>query len=253
MRTFPGKTVTVLLAACALLASHGVAARADFSADTTMTSAQGQTMSGRMVVSKGRVRLEYEVKGQTVVQINDPANQKIWMLFPARKQFTVRDAPPGALTSGLGASARENPCEELTGAECTDLGDDEIHGRAARKWMVRMSRMGQTMTMTQWTDKARGFPLRQDFGGGAGAELVLIGEEEIDGRPVEKWRLTMQRGDASRVDEQWFDPELGTTIREHKHDGSTRALTRIRVGDQDETLFQIPSGYHQLDADAGAY
>lgn len=253
MRSSQNIFVTALGAALVLLVAHGAQARADFSADTSMTNASGQTVSARMVVSKGRVRLEYELKGQPVVQINDPANQKIWMLFPLRKQFTVRDAPPGALAASLGGQASRNPCDAIPGAVCTDLGNEQLNGRSARKWNIQMSRQGRTMTMTQWIDATRGFPLRQDFGGGNRAELVMLGNDEVDGRAVEKWELIMHRGDSDRVDQQWYDPELGTTIRERKHDGSVRMLSNIQVGPQDPSLFQIPGGYRQLDSDGGRF
>ncbi|MCB1735445.1 MAG: hypothetical protein H6981_13050 [Gammaproteobacteria bacterium] len=239
------------LVAAYLLATGSANARNDFSADTVLHTAQGQTLEGRMIVSQGRVRIEYEQNGQRVVRINDPANDRIWTLFPALKQFSVQDVPPGSLSVGLGGQGRRSPCISMPQASCVDLGVEEIDGRAARKWEVTMTREGRSMSMTQWVDEQRGFPLRQDFGGGNGAELDFVGADEVNGRQVEKWRLTVRRGDQVRIDTQWYDPELETTIKEAKYDGSSRELVGIQVGPPDQVLFQVPQGYSQRDAISG--
>ncbi|MCB1738237.1 MAG: hypothetical protein KDI42_08945 [Gammaproteobacteria bacterium] len=247
MRIF---SLPFLVAVC-LLASGSANARSDFSADTVLHTAQGQTISGRMIVSQGRVRIEYEHNGRKVVRINDPANDRVWTLFPELKQFSVQDVPPGSLS--VGGEGRRSPCVSIPQASCVDLGIEEIDGRRTNKWEVTMRHEGRNISMTQWVDVQRGFPLRQDFGGGNGAELDFVGADEVNGRQVEKWRLTVRRGDQVRIDTQWYDPELQTTIKEARYDGSSRELVDIQVGPPDQVLFQVPQGYAPLESRAGAY
>lgn len=254
MKYFPIRMITALLGGIALLTGTASQAGSDFSADMVTTSPQGQSQTVHMVVSQGRVRTDFENQGRHMAQITDPAGGKVWLLILDSKQFMSRDSQPGGGNgmpvpgAGVGNGDR-NPCDGLQGVICHRAGEEIMHGRTAVKWEMAMQRGDQRLSGSQWIDAERGLPLRQEFGQGSYAEMVPKGMDEIDGRSVERWELVQVRsGSEPQYSTQWYDPELETTIREERSDGNRRELRNIKVGEQDETLFQIPKGYRPFTA-----
>ncbi len=229
----------------AALAASGPAA-AEFSADMFQRTPQGQEIHGKIFVGDERMRTEMEQNGQEMIQIIDSANGKQWMIFPAQKTYMEQPAPPGAPYVGGGET---NPCAAMPGAECTRLGEEEVDGRPAEKWAVTFVRQGQQQRLVQWLDKERGLPLRQELPDGQRMELALAGEEQLGGRPVEKWAVTLYQGDqAPARSAQWYDPELKITIREEYPGGFVREFRNIQVGEQADALFELPAGYQRMQA-----
>lgn len=252
MKYLSSRIILSLLGGIAMLAGGVSHAGADFSADMVTTNPQGQSQTVHMVVSKGRVRTDFENQGRKMAQITDPAGGKVWLMMIDTKQFMSRASAGKGAASGMpipGAgtgNGERNPCAGLQGVTCHRAGEEIMHGRTAVKWIMSMERGGQTLTSTQWIDSERGLPLRQEFGQGTYAEMVPKGMDEIDGRSVERWELAQaRRGAEPAYSTQWYDPELQTTIREERSDGNRRELRNIQVGDQDENLFQIPKGYRR--------
>jgi hypothetical protein len=46
---------------------------------------------------------------------------------------------------------------------------------------------------------------------------------------------------------QWYDPQLKIAIREELQGGFIRELRDIKIGKQDKKLFEIPTGYKQVE------
>jgi len=68
-----------------------------------------------------------------------------------------------------------------------------------------------------------------------------IGQEKIDDRDTEKWKVESQTG----VVYQWVDHRLRVTIREEFSD-HIYELRNIKEGHQPDNLFQIPAGYKRM-------
>lgn len=81
-----------------------------------------------------------------------------------------------------------------------------------------------------------------------------IGSETVNGRATEKWRcsgeLEPMPGEQAADSTSWFDPELGFPLREVKDNGDAFEVRDIEVGRQDDSLFEIPAGYQELDMNA---
>jgi len=137
----------------------------------------------------------------------------------------------------------------MPGLTCRELGEEEISGRAAVKWEMIASHQGQTMKSTQWIDKERGVPLRQEMPNGQTTELSFVAKETLDGRAVEKWEMvaTMPNQSPTRTF-QWFDPELELAVRQEFPGGFVSELKSVSVGKQPDHLFSIPAGYERISA-----
>jgi hypothetical protein len=159
---------------------------------------------------------------------------------------------PGGQPPGAAPSPAEDPCGGMPGLTCRNLGEEDLGGRKAVKWEIVASHQGQTMTSTQWIDKERGVPLRQEMPNGQTTELKFVAEEELEGRKVEKWEMvaTMPDKPESRS-YQWFDPELDLPVRQEMPGGVVSGMKNIRVGKQPDELFNVPAGYERMAAPTG--
>jgi hypothetical protein len=117
-------------------------------------------------------------------------------------------------------------------------------GRASVKWEISGTRDGKAVTTTQWIDKERGIPLRQEFPDGGKMTLSLVGKETLEGRAAEKWEMVVEAPErqATRTF-QWYDPELKLAIRQEFPGGAVSELKNVRVGKQPDDLFVVPAGY----------
>jgi hypothetical protein len=232
-----------------LTVSGGVAiADAQFSAEMVQRGPEGEMSSGRMFVGEKRVRVEMAHQGRDLVRVTDENRGMEWMLFPDQKKYMEQKlGGQGGDSRGGGLKPAQDPCGGMPGLSCNKLGEEEVGGRTAVKWEVEASHQGQSVKSTQWIDKERGVPLRQEMPNGQVTDLKFIAEEDLDGRKVEKWEMvsTMPNRPETRTF-QWFDPELGLAIRQEFPGGIVSELRNIRVGEQPDELFNVPAGYERM-------
>lgn len=237
----------VLIAATGVglaLGASQVLAGAQFSAESVQTTAQGQATTTKIYVGDNRVRTEGAQNGQQFVQVADNANGVSYIIIPDQRSY-IEMRVPGAVPTHQGKGV--DPCANLQGVTCRKIGSEPVAGRPATRWEMTSSAGGQTRSMTQWIDDERGTPLRVQASDGSATEAKMVGKEQYEGRPVEKWEMTMSRtGQQPVVSVQWFDPELGVPVRGKGPDGSTFELRGIRVGAQAADLFTVPAGYQKV-------
>jgi hypothetical protein len=241
-RIFASLILTTLLTAAGLdAAAAGVTA--EFSADTTQSSAQGGRVDGRVYVGRLGMRREHMREGQQVVEIVNNDHGKTWILFPADKTYIERPAPRQQPADATATEDSINPCAKAPqGVTCTRLGTQTVSGRQAEHWEIVVTHQGQTMRSEQWIDVERRIPLRQTFPGGS-MELRLLGEEPVAGRNAEKWESVRTAQGQSYRSVQWYDPKLNTTLREEMPGKLSRELHNVVEGPQPASLFELPAGY----------
>lgn len=216
-------------------------AAVQFSADTYQTGPKQAQRVGRIFVGKNRIRSEMQQNGQTVVNIIDSDNQLTWVLYPQQQSYI--EYSMGDAGSGLKGS----PCEGIPGAVCKNLGDDKVQDRPATKWEVTVKTQGGAVQSTQWIGKQRSILLRQEIKGGPVMEQRMLAIEQLNGRKVEKWEMTMtQTNQPAQRSVRWFDPELNLAIKEVNPGGYVRELRNIVVGAQDPMLFSLPNSFKKI-------
>ncbi|MCW8889103.1 MAG: hypothetical protein OQL20_00410 [Sedimenticola sp.] len=216
-------------------------AAVQFSADTYQTGPKQTQRIGRIFVGKNRIRSEMQQNGQTVVNIIDSDNQITWVLYPQQQSYI--EYSMGDAGSGLKGS----PCEGIPGSECKNLGEEKIQERSATKWEVTVKTQGGAMRSTQWIGKQRSILLRQEIQGGPVMEQRMLAIEQLNGRQVEKWEMTLtQANQPPQHSARWFDPELNLAIREVNAGGFVRELRNIVVGTQAPDLFNIPAHFKKI-------
>ncbi len=239
----------------AAVLSAGIAvAGAEFSAESIQRGPEGDMSSSKMYVGDKRMRTEMSHQGQQVIRVTDENRGVEWILFPDQKKYMERKlGDPVGQPSGEKSSATDDPCGGMPGLTCRNLGEEDIGGRTAVKWEMVAAHQGQSMKSTQWIDKERGIPLRQEMPDGQVSELKLVGEEDLDGRKVEKWEMVATAPNQPEIRSfQWFDPELELAVRQEFPGGMVSELTNIRVGKQPDELFNIPAGYERMESPQGA-
>lgn len=237
------------LGLAAAVCAEQVFAGAEFSAESVQQGPDGEMSSGKMFVGDKRMRTEMSHQGQQVIRVTDENRGVEWILFPDQKKYMERKLAGPASSA---ASPADDPCGGMPGLTCTKVGEEEVGGRLAIKWEMAASHQGQSMKSTQWIDKERGVPLRQEMPNGQTTELKYVGEEDLGGRKVEKWEMVATMpGQPETRSYQWLDPELELAVKQEFPGGMVSELKNIRVGKQPDELFNIPAGYERMTAPQG--
>ena len=149
----------------AAVLSAGIAvAGAEFSAESIQRGPEGDMSSSKMYVGDKRMRTEMSHQGQQVIRVTDENRGVEWILFPDQKKYMERKlGDPVGQPSGAKSSATDDPCGGMPGLTCRNLGEEDIGGRTAVKWEMVAAHQGQSKKSTQWIDKERGIPLRQEM------------------------------------------------------------------------------------------
>lgn len=190
--------------------------------------------------------MEMEQGGQRIVRIVDNSNNVEWILYPDQQSYVEHRLPQTA-TAGAGQADDANPCAAMPDANCENLGTETVSGRQAVKWKMTFSHQGKVYASTEWIDKERHMPLRSERADGSRSEMVFLGQDQLGGRPAEKWEMkSSQSGKAPESSYQWYDPQLDLAIREEFPGGFVRELVNIREGQQPESLFSVPAGFKQI-------
>ncbi|MCW8907913.1 MAG: hypothetical protein OQL28_11750 [Sedimenticola sp.] len=237
---FRGLGLGLLLSALPLVQAASPAA-VEFSADTLQTDPKNNQRSGRIYVGKQRIRSEMQQNGQPVVSIIDTEQRTTWVLYPQQRSYIEYSS-----ADAVAGEQNGSPCEGIPGAECRRLGEEQIQGRPAVKWSVKVPGQGGAVQSTQWIGKQRSILLRQEVPGGPVMEQKMLGVEQLQGREVEKWEMVVTQGSQQQRSTRWFDPQLNLAIREQNPGGYLRELRNIRVGEQSPELFTIPADYRKI-------
>lgn len=245
MRQIPGVIgLSLLLGLTSFSAIAASPAAVEFSAQTYQSTPQQGERKGRIFVGKARVRTELQSNGQTVVRLVDSDTGNSWLIDPQRKVYQTHQVK----TEQSNIADRNNPCYRLPNAQCTQMGKESVEGQPAIKWHVKFETAKPSDVSTYWVDTQRGILLRQATPKSVVMEQKLVAQEQLEGRTVEKWHMTVfQKGQKSQVSTRWFDLQLHLAIREEYPGGYVRAMTNIKVGPQQAALFKVPKGYQLIE------
>lgn len=239
--------LTLSLFLTLLFTSTFARAGVEFSADVVQTMPQQGDMQGRIFVGKEKMRTEFKVNDQTMIQIVDTRQQTAYMLNAQNRSYMERKAGPADVLPGSSSVQAASPCAGMPDIVCKKLGTEEVNGRTADKWEFENTTQAQSGKMLYWLDRQRLIPVRQMMPDGSIIEMSLVGNEKVNGRNTEKWEISMQRvGGQSQVIHQWYDPELDTNVREEQPGGYRRELNNIIIGAQPAELFSVPAGYKKI-------
>ncbi len=211
---------------------------------TAISQAPGQPVQeGRVVKSGTDIRLEYSRGGRRVIQIIRPTRGEMFMLDPeARTWFVIRGEPqPDATADGY-----QSPCPApAPQVRCEMKGTAVSSGITAERWLITAP--GQTRPAVILWDPARRRALEQEAPDGTKMVTRFAEMTTYEGRPVERWLVTVTRpGQPEVKGEWWFDPELRVAVREFIEGGEMRGLKDIRPGPVDEALFSPPADWTQV-------
>jgi len=236
----------------ALMNVQSAQAGVEFSADTVESHPQQGEHKGKLYVGKNKVRTEYEIDGQTIIQIIDLDKQEAVIIDPSEKTFMRRSAGQQEMVpQGMGKTNR-NPCAGMQNLSCKEGGIEMINGRKARKWVITSLADEQGGNMQFWLDEERKIPIRQIMPDGSSMEARMLGTESVNGRNAEKWEMTaIYPNGQTMVTNQWYDPTLQMILREEQPGGFTRNLINIKQHAQPEKLFSIPAGYKEVSLPQG--
>lgn len=74
-----------------------------------------------------------------------------------------------------------------------------------------------------------------------------VGSETIDGHPTKKYLITYKTGNETNQVYQWLATDINMAIKTSAIDGSwSYELRNIKMGNQPDTLFEIPTGYQKI-------
>lgn len=130
------------------------AAMPEFSADFVDSS--GAT--GKMYMSKGRMRTDTKMGPVTSITIFDMAKKTGYSIMPAQKMYMEMKMPENAPTAN--ATSTGNPCATAA-MTCKQGASEMVNGRSATKWEITS---GGTTTST-WIDDKLKIPVKTEAAG----------------------------------------------------------------------------------------
>lgn len=221
------------------LSGPSLADSVSFVAEATQTHPQGGVQKGKLYVSEQGMRFETRQGPRDVVQIVLPKQKITRVLFPADKVYMEMSG-----ASALPADRPQSPCPDS--ADCKKLGDEKLGGTVAEKWSV--TQKGAPGPVTVWWDAARKMSVRQEYFDGRIAQMSLKGEEDYEGRNVERWvtDFILPNGQMSKA-VQLYDPKLGVAVKEVHPNGVTRHLSNVQEQAGQAAWFDVPAGYRKVD------
>ncbi|MFA5146034.1 MAG: hypothetical protein WC515_01440 [Candidatus Omnitrophota bacterium] len=78
-------------------------------------------------------------------------------------------------------------------------------------------------------------------------ERTLVGKDTVDGKMTDKYLIVYTSKEGRATVFQWIDPVSGIPLKTAAEDGSWSVEYRnLMVGAQDDSLFEIPSGYQKF-------
>ncbi len=85
-------------------------------------------------------------------------------------------------------------------------------------------------------------------------ERKLIGTEAVDGHPAKKYLVTYKSGGEKTQIYQWMATDLNFPVKTAAVDGSwTQEYKNIRLGNQPDSLFNVPAGYKKFQMPGGMH
>lgn len=220
-----------------------------FSAEAVQRAPHIKERRARVFAGNDKVRIERVKEEQVFVEIYDMENQRTFLLVPQLRSYAEHTVTDGDMTNPMLPPETLDPCTGIAGSVCRPLGSEKVAGRSATRWemVVTLSDEHEQRSL-HWVDEERHMPLRDIWSDGSITEMKLLGKEELNGRPSELWQMVTTRPDGtSNKTLQWYDPELGISVREERADGHFRELKNIRVAPQPDHLFVVPDGYQKMD------
>jgi len=83
-------------------------------------------------------------------------------------------------------------------------------------------------------------------------ERKLLKKETIDGHPTEKYLITFKERDKTNKVYQWWATDINFPVKTEDFNGQWKQEYRnIKMGKQDNSLFEIPAGYKKFEIPAG--
>lgn len=216
----------------------------EFSAGSVESHPEYGERRGRLYMGHEKIRTDFEVNGEQIIQIIDLGKQQATIINLSQKSFMQRDAGHTDAIKSTGAADDMNPCANMQNLDCQDSGTEMVNGRLTHKWVI--SNKGQPGAMVFWLDDQRKILVRQEMPDGSLMEMRMLASENINERKVEKWEMTnsFPNGE-SQTSVQWYDPELNINIREEQPGGFTRNLINIKIEMQPDSVFSIPAGFSE--------
>lgn len=222
-----------------------------FSAEAVQQTPDRPAMKARIFVGKDAVRSEYEMNDQKFIEIVRKQEEKRIILNPARKEYMLQQGTSVVLPQTASKKKDVSPCEGVANVKCEKKSEEEVNGRKAEKWEFVSDYQGRELRSLVWIDVKKRFPVRQLYPDGSMLEMNLLGKEKINDRMTEKWEVVniQPTGQRSRS-LQWHDMKLEIAIREELPGGYVRELKNIKIGNQPDTLFNVPADYKQIEMPA---
>ena len=83
-------------------------------------------------------------------------------------------------------------------------------------------------------------------------ERELVGKETVDGHPTEKYLITYKEKNNTNKVYQWWATDINFPVKMEDVDGQWKQeYKNIKMGKQDDSLFEVPAGYKKFEMPAG--
>lgn len=131
----------------------------ELSADMVMMEGKEVVETMKLSVSGQNVRMESSITGESTVTIMRRDRKLIWMLYPARKQYSEQPLDT--------RDQSKDPSSDPPGViKKVQIGTEQVGGYRCTKYRMTIKGPGGgTLAATSWFADALGMPIKSDFSG----------------------------------------------------------------------------------------
>jgi len=143
-------------------------------------------------------------------------------------------------------------------AKDKERSETSLQGMTSVMILRRDKQLGYMLMPTQKMYQQMDFAKAQQQSGGQAAdqvEITEVGSDTIEGQPTTKYKLIMKDGSAGGF--MWFTKDgilmkMDTVVKNGRNKSRmTVTLKNLKIGSQDASLFEVPTGYNAMPSFGG--
>ena len=145
-------------------------------------------------------------------------------------------------------------------AKDKERSETRMQGMTSVMILRRDKQLGYMLMPTQKMYQQMDFAKAQQQSGGQAAdqvEITEVGSDTIEGQPTTKYKLIMKDGSAGGF--MWFTKDgilmkMDTVVKNGRNKSRmTVTLKNLKIGSQDASLFEVPTGYNAMPSFGGGF
>ncbi len=220
-------TSALAVAAVLLTATSGVAQSVvQFRSDLRIKDSSGKTGTAKLYVGAAKLRMEFQVNGETRPTIVEPRNETQFTVSPGQRKYMempLGDSGGIVLVPRIATVNPANPCANDRFSECKRIGAETLNGYATEKWEYTNVDGDRE---TAWISTRLRVPIRTTVDNGATTDITNVVE---GAQPANLFDIPSGFAKVDDLDDGGGFPDLDPAVLNALDPATRRALEMAKT------------------------